>query len=756
MQMCAEPDLVPVLTDEIEEYFHTDEKLFDREKASRRVRLIISGIARKLHVDGEVKMFGSFSNGFKTGGSDLDVVFVGNVGQDNIVSLLGKFAALVPDYGFENVTKIFSANVPLVKFTDKKAGMEVDFCINNELGVRNSLLLKTYTAYDDRVLQLGRLVKDWAKKNELVGTADGYLNSYAYMLLTIHYLQSLTPPVVPNLQELCSTPHPVNDNKWGCDDRWETKFLEDTSSLPPSENTMTIGELLIGFFQFYTCQFDWHAHAVCMRLNRPGVAIPKYSLLGASTEEQWVVEDPFDLKHNLAGKCTRAGRQRILEEMRESMNILTQTGSWTKACPSGKFDVFFLKCRVSQGVTPQALLEGFEGLGLVKLHFPKPDVSGRMAQAFLEFSSAADRRRAHTRNETYVADCQLQLHYSSQHGLQEAVSSGQFSTYEMTSYQMQKRVISSRVHSLPMMMPSRGPPDALRGHAPFPEGPMMGQGPPPPPPPPPMLQDGNPYNNIFPGAPFGGPPHRGQMVPTPPNAVSPGSWDPRATAKLPMDAGQMQKRMNAYYQDAAAAAAVQMAKTSTTSVKGAVKASNANSTKASSAKANSATAKAQAREEQKTKAAASSKKETAIQDHQYPAQAQVTVLQRDTGVPKSIQPSQVDRLGTQLPAKSTQPPRTSAASASANTAQQGGWLTVPIGSVNSDSSESPFGENQETELTGLLKFLARHHVDIKGAREVALQIEISNDDSNAPTPLFSQQTFDDLQSIQIWSKSLSL
>jgi len=146
-----------------------------------------------------VKMFGSFSNGFKTGGSDLDVVFTGSVGQDNAVSLLGKVASMVSDYGFDNITKIFSANVPLVKFTDMKSAMEVDFCINNELGVRNSLLLHTYTAYDHRVLQLGRLVKDWAKRHELVGTADGYLNSYAYMLLTIHFLQSLTPPVVPNL-----------------------------------------------------------------------------------------------------------------------------------------------------------------------------------------------------------------------------------------------------------------------------------------------------------------------------------------------------------------------------------------------------------------------------------------------------------------------------------------------------------------------------------------------------------------------------
>jgi len=205
--------------------------------------------------------------------------------------------------------------------------MEVDFCINNLLGVRNSLLLRTYTNYDLRVLQLGRLVKDWAKAHDLVGTADGNLNSYAYMLLTIHFLQSLTPPVVPNLQELASIPHPVADNKWGCDDRWETKFLEDTSSIPPSKNTMSTGELLIRFFQFYSCQFDWQAHAVCMRLNYPEVAIPKCSLPASCGQEQWMVEDPFDLKHNLAGKCTRASRWRILEVMSASMKLLMRTGS---------------------------------------------------------------------------------------------------------------------------------------------------------------------------------------------------------------------------------------------------------------------------------------------------------------------------------------------------------------------------------------------------------------------------------------------
>ncbi|CAE8724179.1 unnamed protein product, partial [Polarella glacialis] len=171
--------VVALLTKDLDDVMKANALLEEREKAAKRIRLVLAGIARQLCMTGEVQAFGSFSNGFKTGTSDLDVVFLGTTGTDNTISVLGKFASLAADLGFENVTKIFSASVPLVKFTDVKSQMEVDFCINNELGVRNSLLLQSYSRCDNRVLLLGRLVKDWAKKHELVGTADGYLNSYA-------------------------------------------------------------------------------------------------------------------------------------------------------------------------------------------------------------------------------------------------------------------------------------------------------------------------------------------------------------------------------------------------------------------------------------------------------------------------------------------------------------------------------------------------------------------------------------------------
>ena len=52
------------------------------------------------------------------------------------------------------------------------------------------------------------------------GTAGEYLNGYAYLLLTIHYMQSTSPPVVPNLQQPGEGSVPVLDNKWGGQQVW--------------------------------------------------------------------------------------------------------------------------------------------------------------------------------------------------------------------------------------------------------------------------------------------------------------------------------------------------------------------------------------------------------------------------------------------------------------------------------------------------------------------------------------------------------
>jgi len=411
-------------------------KLQACDLGAKRVLSILSRITSEIGLEGDIKAFGSFFNGLKRGSSDLDVSFLSTSDSEPVdtVALLGQVLKKLPD-SFVNVTKVFLASTPLIKFTDAASGLEVDFCINNRLGIRNTRLLAAYCECDPRVRQLGRLVKDWARAHGLVGTADGYINSYAWMLLVVHFSQQVSPSVVPNLQLLATEPVPITDRKWGFEDVWDTKFYDDLESLPRSENTMTVSQLLVSFFHHYTSVFDWSKHAVCIRLNREFVAVDKFSLPTPTNADQWYVEDPFDLRHNLAGKCTPAARRRILDAMRESHQALLATGQWAQACPSRSQGPFLLRCRITDSITPELLQSEFQDCGLVRLHYPRPQ-GGRgqgQHQAFLEFASALDRRRGHARNETYIADCQVCMMDSTVESFNEARSACPYSTHEVSA-----------------------------------------------------------------------------------------------------------------------------------------------------------------------------------------------------------------------------------------------------------------------------------------------------------------------------------
>ncbi|CAK0825873.1 unnamed protein product [Prorocentrum cordatum] len=412
----------------------------------------MEGIAKKIGLPRKVTMFGSFSNGCKNGTSDFDIALVSKIDAGQAVHYLAKIAEQLPSCGFGNVTRVFQASTKLLKFTDVRTQAEVDFCINNDLGVRNSRMLGCYCEVDQRVSKLGRLIKDWAKRRGLVGSADGYLNSYAYMLLTVFYLQQTTPPVLPNLQKMATEPFLVDSDKWGMEDTWDTKFWDDIGGLEKSSNEMTVSQLLIGFFHFYGFAFEWKSCAVCIRESQPGQSVNKFTLQTRVIEEQWYIEDPFDLRHNLAGRCSRAGRERILSTMRDTHEVLSSKGRWALACPLRESSKHFLKCRTAHDVTPQAFLEAFEEFELVKLHFPKPcDQGSRHLNTFLEFRTSAARRRAHTKNECHLEGCsqQLHLHASSQHALEDAMQAleatgGSYSTFEMLPYKLQRRVQQNR------------------------------------------------------------------------------------------------------------------------------------------------------------------------------------------------------------------------------------------------------------------------------------------------------------------------
>ena len=111
--------------------------------------------------------------------------------------------------GFDDIIVIAKARVPIVKFCELTHGIECDICVDNELAVHNTRLLKAYASLDPRVRAVGLFVKTWASKRGVKRSDSGTLSSYAWIILSIFYLQYIG--MIPSLQQI--TPNDGQDKR---------------------------------------------------------------------------------------------------------------------------------------------------------------------------------------------------------------------------------------------------------------------------------------------------------------------------------------------------------------------------------------------------------------------------------------------------------------------------------------------------------------------------------------------------------------
>ncbi|KAH9365149.1 hypothetical protein HPB48_002327 [Haemaphysalis longicornis] len=136
----------------------------------------------------------------------------------------------------------------------------------------------------------------FTKTCDMCDASRGSLSSYAYILPTLCYLQQRKPPVIPVLQELCTEretkPKVIIEG-------WNAWFFEETKRLQGvwsefGQNNESVGELWLGMLRFYTEEFNFKKHVVCIRQKAPLTKLQK----------MWnsrciAIEDPFDLHQNL-------------------------------------------------------------------------------------------------------------------------------------------------------------------------------------------------------------------------------------------------------------------------------------------------------------------------------------------------------------------------------------------------------------------------------------------------------------------------
>lgn len=236
------------------------------------------------------------------------------------------------------------------------------FC---RLPIYNTELLRCYSLCDERVRRVVTFVKHWARCRKINDPERGTLSSYGYTLMALHYLTNVVaPPVVPNLQ-IIYHPHQraskkrrgkaqdgnLDSHVEGCDVRFfdrEEEIVSRSRKSAPTGNRQSVGDLLRGFFAYYSqrpstaqtapgsrkASFDWVNWTISIR-TRGGLLSKddknwtraRFINDGVHFGYQYnllAIEDPFQLDHNVAQTVTRAGISAIRSEFIRAHMIINR------------------------------------------------------------------------------------------------------------------------------------------------------------------------------------------------------------------------------------------------------------------------------------------------------------------------------------------------------------------------------------------------------------------------------------------------
>ncbi|XP_060894504.1 terminal uridylyltransferase 4 [Labrus mixtus] len=286
---------------------------------------------RRQFAGARLKLFGSSKNGFGFRQSDLDICMVlegqQTIGDVDCIHIIEGLARMLKKHpGLKNILPITTAKVPIVKFYHVRTGLEGDISLYNTLALHNTHLLASYAAIDWRVKVLCYVMKVFAKMCDIGDASRGSLSSYAYTLMVLFFLQQRNPPVIPVLQEI----YDGKQKPENLVDGWNVYFFDDLKTLPTrwpqhETNTETVGELWLGLLRFYTEDFDFREHVVCIRQHGRLTTFNKQW-----TSKYIVIEDPFDLNHNLGAGLSRKMTNFI---MKAFINGRTVFGTPVRAFP---------------------------------------------------------------------------------------------------------------------------------------------------------------------------------------------------------------------------------------------------------------------------------------------------------------------------------------------------------------------------------------------------------------------------------------
>ena len=317
--------------------------LFTQKDYQKRNELknILQKILNESGLDCVLHFFGSTTNslGFRT--SDIDLFlelkeennFCLTVGFERAISYLkqirGTFQRSLRPLTITEPVE--SRRCPIIKLDFSsfaqisrkskksiKTGISCDINLTNGLGIINTKLIRLYCEFERRFQELALIVRFWGKNNAFIDGLNAF-TSYALTQLVIFFCQSLSPPLLPTVDQLID----MAEESVIIDGR-ECKLCEDVNQIPKSQNTDSLIELLDKFFKFYA-NFDFTTQVI---RPKTGLTVHKKvakdlklmrnqkniaDVINFKMSSIVSIEDPFNLSHNLTANIKYEVFDRFLE-----------------------------------------------------------------------------------------------------------------------------------------------------------------------------------------------------------------------------------------------------------------------------------------------------------------------------------------------------------------------------------------------------------------------------------------------------------
>lgn len=224
----------------------------------------VEACVSRLDARARVVVFGSSRSGLGAAGCDVDMCALrpGAAAAD-AAPFLAEVGDALAAAGFSGVEVVSGARVPIARFIAEDA-TTCDLCVNNELAIANTELLRAYSCADARVRPLVLAVKRWARARGVNAPATGTLSSYTYAIMVVAFLQARG--VLPHLQDPALLRAQPPARVCGHD----TAFASAEGGPFTAEDGGggggdSVGELLRGFFEYYGAEFPFRDGVVSVR-----------------------------------------------------------------------------------------------------------------------------------------------------------------------------------------------------------------------------------------------------------------------------------------------------------------------------------------------------------------------------------------------------------------------------------------------------------------------------------------------------------